>query len=140
MGKRERERILRKMIHQLLPIVTFLATTLLAKPLPRDINVVCPPSNDGYPTFVPHPYDCSLYYQCHGEWPILMECPGDLYWDPDLNVCNWPDQVDCKPKTPIVPTTAVPTTAAPTTAAPTTEPATTAVPTTVVPTTAAPTT
>merc|ERR1719410_1931320 len=28
-----------------------------------------------------------------------MSCPGDLYFDSNLNVCNWPDQVDCQPQT-----------------------------------------
>merc|ERR1712029_535170 len=31
--------------------------------------------------------------------PVLMECPPGLYFDPTLNVCNWPDNVDCQPQT-----------------------------------------
>jgi len=57
--------------------------------------VECP---DGGAPFVPHPTDCSLYYQCNGDLPILMDCPDGLYFDPQLNVCNWPDQVDCQNK------------------------------------------
>ena len=56
-------------------------------------SVECP--EDGAP-FVPHPTNCSLYYQCNGDLPILMDCPDGLYFDPQLNVCNWPDQVDCQ--------------------------------------------
>merc|ERR1719510_2388009 len=29
-----------------------------------DIDVICHESEDGYAVFVPHPYDCSLYYEC----------------------------------------------------------------------------
>ena len=57
--------------------------------------VECP---EGGAPFVPHPTDCSLYYQCNGDLPILMDCPDGLYFDPQLNVCNWPDQVDCQNK------------------------------------------
>jgi len=64
-------------------------------------EVECPDTVevDGLPVFVPHPTDCGLYYQCVGSWPVLMECPPGLYFDPTLNVCNWPDNVDCQPQT-----------------------------------------
>eukprot|EP00092_Neocalanus_flemingeri_P005584 GFUD01006016.1.p1 GENE.GFUD01006016.1~~GFUD01006016.1.p1 ORF type:complete len:276 (+),score=87.17 GFUD01006016.1:66-893(+) len=58
-------------------------------------NVVCPESTDGLVVFVPYPTDCSKYYACHGTLPILMECPPDLFFDPTLNVCNYPEFVDC---------------------------------------------
>ena len=64
-----------------------------------NFDVVCPESTDGLAVFVPHPYDCGLYYECVGTNPVLMSCPGGLYFDPSLNVCNWPDQVDCEPST-----------------------------------------
>merc|ERR1711915_845149 len=62
-------------------------------------DVVCPPSEDGSTVFVPHPTDCNLYYICVGKMPFLMQCPGDLYFDSSINVCNWPDLVDCEPQT-----------------------------------------
>merc|ERR1712029_471002 len=64
-------------------------------------DVECPDNVevDGLPVFIPHPTDCGLYYQCAGSWPVLMECPPGLYFDPTLNVCNWPDNVDCQPQT-----------------------------------------
>jgi hypothetical protein len=58
-------------------------------------EVYCPPSTDGYAVFVPHPADCSLYYECAWDVPVLMACPRPLYFDPRLNVCNWPESVDC---------------------------------------------
>jgi len=64
-----------------------------------DFGVICPESEDGYAVYVPHPTECNLYYECVGLTPVLLSCPGDLFFDPALNVCNWPDQVDCHPKT-----------------------------------------
>ena len=60
-----------------------------------DFDVVCHESDDGFPVFVPHPTACSLFYQCVELTPVLMECPDDLYFDTNLNVCNWPQYVDC---------------------------------------------
>ena len=70
-------------------------------------DVVCPEAVDvdGLAVFVPHPTDCGLYYQCVGLQPVLMSCPPGLYWDPSLNVCNWPDNVDCNPETDPAPET-----------------------------------
>ena len=58
-------------------------------------DVVCSESEDGYSVFVPHPTDCSLYYHCVGLTPVLMECPGNLLFDKNLNVCNWPEDAGC---------------------------------------------
>jgi len=69
------------------------------RPINQDFDVVCPPSEDGSTVFVPHPTDCNLYYICVGKMPFLMQCPGDLYFDSSTNICNWPDMVDCGPKT-----------------------------------------
>jgi len=68
--------------------------------LSQDYTVVCPPNPDPDigSVFVPHPHDCTKYYECQGTWPILLECPHELYFDPVLNVCNWPEEVDCTAK------------------------------------------
>merc|ERR1712013_650724 len=58
-------------------------------------DVVCPDSADGLTVFVPLPTDCSKFFACHGSRPILMECPQGLVFDPALNVCNYPQFVDC---------------------------------------------
>merc|ERR1712107_942342 len=59
------------------------------------VDVVCYESEDGMTVFIPHPSDCGLYYVCVGLNPVLMSCPGGLFFDPSLNVCNWPELVDC---------------------------------------------
>ena len=84
-------------------IVSCLLILAQSKPLVREdwpsFDVVCPESEDGYAVFVPHPYDCSLYYECVGITPVLMTCPGDLEFDFQLNICNWPEIANCQPKT-----------------------------------------
>ena len=56
----------------------------------------CPPGDGGGdPVFLPHPTDCSLYYECSFDQPNLMSCPEPLFFDSSLNVCNWPEYVDC---------------------------------------------
>lgn len=57
-------------------------------------DVTCPENtDDGFPFFVPSPDNCEQYYICvHGE-PSLQTCPDGLWFDPAVNVCNWPDQV-----------------------------------------------
>jgi len=58
--------------------------------------IQCPESTDGYPVYVAHPTDCTKFYECHDEEPILMECAPPLYFDPRIDVCNYPELVDCK--------------------------------------------
>ena len=38
--------------------------------------------------FVPHS-DCSLYYWCVHERPILQRCPKDTVWDQNAMKCEW---------------------------------------------------
>ena len=40
--------------------------------------------------------DCSRYFECEPmNGHCLYECDASLYFDPVLNVCNWPSQVNC---------------------------------------------
>jgi len=100
-------------------LLLLVASSGFSRPSFSNSDVVCPESEDGFPVFLPHPSDCTKYYQCQEDWPILMECAPPLYFDPDLGVCNWPRFVDCQQAS----TTAEATTEAPvTTAADTTTP------------------
>merc|ERR1719244_2431434 len=58
--------------------------------------IQCPESTDGFPVYLAHPTDCTKFYECHDEEPILMECAPPLYFDPRIDVCNYPELVDCK--------------------------------------------
>jgi len=52
-------------------------------------------------TYIPHPYNCSRYWECEPENSYcLYECPlaapnTTLYFNPKLNVCDWPANVNC---------------------------------------------
>merc|ERR1712110_215968 len=77
----------------------------------KQFDVVCHESQDGYAVFVPHPYDCSLYYECVNLTPVLMSCPAGLYFDSRIDICNWPEFVVCpEPTTTTTTTTTAPTT------------------------------
>ena len=90
-----------KMISKVAPILSILTVAALGKPLNKDnqFDVVCHDSQDGFPVFVPHPYDCSLYFQCVAMTPVLMSCPSGLLFDSRIDVCNWPEYVDCEEAT-----------------------------------------
>ena len=59
------------------------------------IEITCLLSEDDSPVFVPHPYDCNKYFVCAFDTAIEMSCPPNLQFDPNLNVCNYPDIVGC---------------------------------------------
>ncbi|XP_065561191.1 LOW QUALITY PROTEIN: probable chitinase 10 [Artemia franciscana] len=52
----------------------------------------CPENGDGYARDAS---DCTVFYQCAGGVKFTMVCPAGLYFDPSINVCNWPEQVEC---------------------------------------------
>merc|ERR1711953_1613274 len=83
------------------PTTTETSTNSISSRVKRSANfdVVCHESEDGYAVFVPHPYDCSLYYECVDLTPVLMSCPAGLYFDSRIDVCNWPEYADCHVKT-----------------------------------------
>ena len=60
-------------------------------------DVECP-SWDGELYFIADPVDCTKYYACTPSGPCHYTCPSDLWWDTELNICNWSDEVDCAGK------------------------------------------
>uniref|UniRef100_A0A182NJ73 chitinase n=1 Tax=Anopheles dirus TaxID=7168 RepID=A0A182NJ73_9DIPT len=60
-----------------------------------------PPSADrpcagGQVGFVPHPTDCSRYFMCvNDDTAFEFSCPAGTLFDPNINVCNWADNVTC---------------------------------------------
>merc|ERR1711962_211194 len=109
MGKQNRKKKMNFL--PLCSLLLLVASSGFCRPSFSNNDVVCPASEDGFPVFLPHPSDCTKYYQCQEDWPILMECAPPLYFDPDLGVCNWPRFVDCQQAS----TTAEATTEAPVT-------------------------
>ncbi len=50
---------------------------------------------------LPNPEDCSSFFSCSNGVPILMHCPDGLYFNDELDVCDWPQAVvreECLPK------------------------------------------
>ena len=59
--------------------------------------------------FLPSQNSCSLYYQCIGNVPYLVSCPRGLYFNEQIQTCDYPSNVDCVstivgPTTPVIPT------------------------------------
>merc|ERR1711973_591453 len=96
-----------KILRMLLRVLNSLLLISLAGARPRvqEYPVECPESTDGFPVFLPHESNCTLYYECQGDWPILMECAPPLYFDPTIDICNYPSEVDC-----VMPTSEAPIT------------------------------
>ncbi|CAH1800514.1 unnamed protein product, partial [Owenia fusiformis] len=53
--------------------------------------VVCPSPS----AYVPHPTDCSSFYQCSDSIPSLEQCISGLHFSPTLNTCDWPESAGC---------------------------------------------
>ncbi len=49
---------------------------------------------------LPNPEDCSQFFSCSNGVPILMDCPDMLWFNNELDVCDFPWAIpgnDCKP-------------------------------------------
>jgi hypothetical protein len=58
--------------------------------------VTCPdPDPPGVAILLPHPTDCSIYFQCSNGVPIEMHCPPGLQFNKQLKVCDWPENANC---------------------------------------------
>ena len=56
---------------------------------------VCPPETENV-TFIGNPNNCSEFWGCDNGVPILMSCPGDLYFCSEKNICDWIWDPECK--------------------------------------------
>lgn len=56
-------------------------------------EVVCE-EEDGHISYHPDKADCTHYYMCEGERKHHMPCPVNLVFNPDQNVCDWPENVE----------------------------------------------
>ena len=66
---------------------------------------LCQESPDGTAYFVADPDNCSKYFMCQptldldNPWmAINMTCAGNLQFDTELDVCNYPEEVGCVDK------------------------------------------
>ena len=44
---------------------------------------------------IPHPSNCSKYFQCVGGDPVLMSCPDGQSYDANLRTCSDEDSAAC---------------------------------------------
>lgn len=44
---------------------------------------------------LPNRENCRKYFKCSNWEPSLQSCPGNLIFDPNLKICNWPDTTTC---------------------------------------------
>ncbi|XP_033178854.1 peritrophin-1 isoform X3 [Bombus impatiens] len=80
----------------------------------------CPNEEEEDVALFPNPDDCSTYYSCIRETPVLMQCNEGLEFNPELRVCDWPKKnASCKhrpsrpPHSTHSPTTKLPVTSTP---------------------------
>ena len=58
----------------------------------------CPQTDPlDYTVLLPHPTDCSSFFSCSNGVPIELHCPAGLYFNNELKVCDWPQNVKCEP-------------------------------------------
>ncbi|KAK3917613.1 putative chitinase 10, partial [Frankliniella fusca] len=60
----------------------------------KDPNVVTCEEEDGHISYHPDKADCTRYYMCEGERKHHMPCPANLVFNPNENVCDWPENVE----------------------------------------------
>ncbi|CAH1985065.1 unnamed protein product [Acanthoscelides obtectus] len=59
----------------------------------KNPNEVTCEEEDGHISYHPDKADCKMYYMCEGERKHHMPCPANLVFNPDQNVCDWPENV-----------------------------------------------
>ena len=64
----------------------------------------CPTSNGLFP----NPKDCHTFYHCSNGDAYLKDCPANLEFNPELLVCDWPENAGCSVKPTPKPTTPTP--------------------------------
>ncbi|XP_012271912.1 probable chitinase 10 [Orussus abietinus] len=60
----------------------------------KDPNEVACDEEDNHISYHPDKSDCTMYYMCEGERKHHMPCPVNLVFNPNENVCDWPENVE----------------------------------------------
>ena len=47
------------------------------------------------PSDIPDNTSCNHFFSCTNARSVRYRCPGNLLYDPEINACNWADEVDC---------------------------------------------
>lgn len=63
-------------------------------PLISTANEVMCDEEDNHISYHADKNDCTMYYMCEGERKHHMPCPVNLVFNPNENVCDWPENVE----------------------------------------------
>ncbi|CAH4022696.1 unnamed protein product [Pieris brassicae] len=58
------------------------------------VTYCCDCPKDGTEKYYKHE-DCDKFYQCANGEKVVMICPGHLYFNETVNLCDWPQNVNC---------------------------------------------
>jgi len=50
-----------------------------------------------YTVLLPNPTDCSSFFVCNNGNPTELHCPGELHFNDELKICDWPQNANCVP-------------------------------------------
>lgn len=65
---------------------------------PPSADGVCPAENGEFVSFLRDLADCSVFYFCDHGNAVQMSCLDGLHFNPELHVCDWPQNVGCVPQ------------------------------------------
>ncbi|XP_046832523.1 uncharacterized protein LOC124430268 [Vespa crabro] len=74
------------------------STRVPASSTPGNIPDRCPSHDNGHVVHLPHETDCTLFYKCVEGQKVALQCPSGLHFNQVLQVCDWPEQANCKSK------------------------------------------
>ncbi len=59
----------------------------------------CPPPEKvlDHTVLIPNPADCRSYFSCSNGVAILLYCPDGLYFNAEIDACDWPRDSGCEP-------------------------------------------
>ncbi|KAI4456666.1 chitinase [Holotrichia oblita] len=60
----------------------------------KDPNEIKCEEEEGHISYHPDKSDCTRYWMCEGDRKHHMPCPLKLVFNPDQNVCDWPENVE----------------------------------------------
>ncbi|CAG2061137.1 unnamed protein product [Timema podura] len=62
----------------------------------QNIDIICPKYDlKDLSILIPHPSDCTKFYECSNGVSVLEKCPPGLEFNPILFVCDWPNRAGC---------------------------------------------
>ncbi|KAI4483567.1 hypothetical protein M0804_007827 [Polistes exclamans] len=64
---------------------------LVIEPVQRE----CPLDSFGEIVHLAHEFNCSLFYKCVNGKKVRFQCPLGLHYNPVLQVCDYPEYVNC---------------------------------------------